>query len=63
MWHPVPPIEGAYTINFGDVAQILSNDVYRAANHRVRLHPGSKSRYSAPVFFNPKQVVQQACRA
>ncbi len=35
-------------------AQILSNDVYKAANHRVVLAKNGKSRYSFPVFFNPR---------
>lgn len=34
--------------------QILSNDVYRAANHRVVAPKGGRARYSYAVFFNPE---------
>lgn len=33
--------------------QILSNDIYKAANHRVVAPKGGRARYSAPVFFSP----------
>jgi hypothetical protein len=34
--------------------QILSNDIYKAANHRVLAPKGGQGRYSVPVFFNPR---------
>lgn len=51
-WHLVQPIEGAITINIGDIVQVWSNDRYRAALHRV-VASESTSRFSAPFFFNP----------
>jgi len=51
-WYTVEPIEGAFIINTGDMAQVWSNDRYIAPTHRV-LANKSEVRYSAPFFFNP----------
>jgi len=53
-WIDVSPIPGALTVNCGDMLQVLSNDVIKAPEHRVKAttHPG-KVRYSAPFFLNP----------
>ena len=51
-WHDVPPVEGAFVVNIGDMMQVWSNDKYRAATHRV-LAMESSDRYSIPFFFNP----------
>jgi isopenicillin N synthase-like dioxygenase len=51
-WHDIPPVEGAFVINTGDMMQVWSNDLYRAATHRV-LAMESRDRYSIPFFFNP----------
>ena len=51
-WHLVEPRAGALVINLGDMAQVWSNDQYRAALHRVTTN-SDKDRYSAPYFFNP----------
>eukprot|EP00803_Ostreobium_quekettii_P005587 evm.model.scf_444.4 EVM.evm.TU.scf_444.4 scf_444:29732-31101(+) len=51
-WVDIPPIEGAYVINVGDMMQIFSNDEIRSPNHRV-LAPRGRKRYSAPYFYNP----------
>ncbi|MDH3731947.1 MAG: isopenicillin N synthase family oxygenase [Gemmatimonadota bacterium] len=51
-WIDVPPTEGAFVINIGDMTQVWSNDRYRAALHRVR--PMKRAaRYSLPFFYNP----------
>jgi len=47
--HPVP---GGLTINTGDMAEIWSNGKYKAPQHRV-LTSNTKTRYSAPFFYNP----------
>ncbi|KAI3436008.1 hypothetical protein D9Q98_002065 [Chlorella vulgaris] len=52
-WHLVRPIDGALTINVGDLAQVLSNDRFKAPLHRVRASR-ERRRYSAPFFFNPR---------
>jgi isopenicillin N synthase-like dioxygenase len=51
-WKIVPPVNGAMTINIGDIVQVWSNDQYKAALHRV-LANAEKERYSIPFFFNP----------
>ena len=51
-WHAVEPIEGALVINTADMTQVISNDRYQAAVHRV-LAMENQDRYSIPFFFNP----------
>lgn len=51
-WHDIPPVDGAMVINTGDMMQVWSNDVYRAAIHRVKAME-IRGRYSIPFFFNP----------
>jgi len=51
-WHNVEPLPGAFVINTGDMMQVWSNDIYRAAMHRV-LAMDQRDRYSIPFFFNP----------
>lgn len=51
-WHNIPPVEGAFVINTGDMMQVWSNDVYQAAIHRV-LAMDTQDRFSIPFFFNP----------
>lgn len=51
-WYDVTPTPGAMVINTGDMMQVWSNDIYRAAIHRgLAMH--SRDRYSLPFFFNP----------
>jgi isopenicillin N synthase-like dioxygenase len=56
-WHNVAPEPGAFVINTGDMMQVWSNDVYRAAVHRV-LAMDSRDRYSIPFFFNPSSATE-----
>jgi isopenicillin N synthase-like dioxygenase len=51
-WITVHPEPGAFTINTGDMAQVWSNDKYKAPLHRV-LSDENKERYSSPFFYNP----------
>lgn len=51
-WFDVPPVEGAFVINTGDVMQVWSNGLYKAPLHRVIAHE-DKERYSSPFFLNP----------
>jgi len=51
-WHDIPPVDGAFVINTGDMMQVWSNDIYQAATHRV-LAMDRCDRYSIPFFFNP----------
>lgn len=51
-WHNIPSVEGALVINTGDMMQVWSNDIYKAAIHRV-LAMENTARYSIPFFLNP----------
>lgn len=51
-WHLVPPVAGALVVNAGDMLQVLSNDRFVAANHRV-LASTTRERFSRAFFFNP----------
>ena len=56
-WIDVPPEEGTIVVNLGDSLQVWSNDVYRAAVHRVlpmqTVTGGASGRFSTPYFYNP----------
>jgi isopenicillin N synthase-like dioxygenase len=52
LWYDIPAIDGAMVINTGDMMQVWSNDIYKAAIHRV-LAMDARDRYSLPFFFNP----------
>ncbi|KAL5764424.1 hypothetical protein ACOSP7_016785 [Xanthoceras sorbifolium] len=52
-WMEIPPVDGALVINVGDALQIISNGMYKSAEHRVRT-TSTKSRVSIPVFTMPK---------
>jgi isopenicillin N synthase-like dioxygenase len=47
-WVNVPPIDGTYIINIGDMLELLSNGAFVATSHRV-LNIG-KERFSFPMF-------------
>ncbi len=51
-WYNIPTLDDALVINTGDMMQVWSNDIYRAAIHRV-LAMEQRERYSIPFFFNP----------
>jgi isopenicillin N synthase-like dioxygenase len=49
-WIDVPPVEGAFVINIGDMLDIWSNGEFFSTLHRVR--KVAEERYSFPLFFN-----------
>ena len=51
-WIDVPPSPNTIVVNLGDAMQVWTNDVYRAAIHRVTPMSG-QPRYSTPYFYNP----------
>lgn len=55
-WIDVPPEAGTIVVNLGDAMQVWTNDVYRAAIHRVvpMREIGASGRYSTPYFYNPR---------
>lgn len=52
-WIDVHPVPGTIVVNLGDTLQVQTNDVYKAAVHRV-LPMTHKGRYSTPYFFQPR---------
>jgi isopenicillin N synthase-like dioxygenase len=51
-WHLVEPRRDALVVNIGDIAQVWSNDRYRAALHRG-LASADAERFSVAFFSNP----------
>jgi len=55
-WQPVPPLDGAITVNIGDMLQRWSSDKLVSNLHRVVMPTGEdakKSRYSMAFFLQP----------
>ncbi|KAI3976496.1 hypothetical protein MKX01_008354 [Papaver californicum] len=55
-WVDVKPLDGALVINIGDILQIMSNDKYRSAEHRVVANSFQEPRISVATFFNPNNM-------
>lgn len=51
-WVGVPPLEGSFVVNIGDILQYWSNGRYSSTQHRVINRHGA-DRYSIPYFVNP----------
>ncbi|KAL2934703.1 1-aminocyclopropane-1-carboxylate oxidase-like protein 1 [Bienertia sinuspersici] len=52
-WIHVPPMEGSLIVMIGDMLQLVSNDLFQSAEHRV-LANRNGPRLSAACFFYPK---------
>ncbi|XP_057480290.1 flavonol synthase/flavanone 3-hydroxylase-like [Actinidia eriantha] len=50
-WIPVAPKPGVLIVNIGDVIQVLSNNRFKSATHRV-VRPKGRSRHSYIFFYN-----------
>ena len=48
-WCPVPPIEGTFVVNIGDMLARWTNNHLRSTVHRSRVHP-TQDRYSIAFF-------------
>jgi isopenicillin N synthase-like dioxygenase len=58
-WRLVEPHAEALVVNLGDIAQVWSNDQYRAPLHRAIVH-SQVERFSVPFFFNPVYSAEYA---
>ncbi|XP_057750631.1 uncharacterized protein LOC130969072 [Arachis stenosperma] len=52
MWIPVKPLPNAFTINIGDMFEMISNGIYRSIEHRATIN-SEKERISIATFYNP----------
>ncbi len=59
-WMAVPPMEGSFVCNIGDMMARWTNDLYAATVHRV-INASGRDRYSAVLFFDPNYDVEVAC--
>ena len=50
-WVPIPPKEGAYVVNVGDMLSKWTDNIYKSSWHRV-LNKNPKDRYSIVFFFD-----------
>lgn len=51
-WADVPPMQGAFVMNVGDMLHRWSNGLLRSTPHRVTNRTG-RERYSVPFFYDP----------
>jgi isopenicillin N synthase-like dioxygenase len=58
-WQQVASDTSSLVVNLGDIAQVWSNDRYRAPLHRVAANTNAE-RFSAPYFFNPSYQADYA---
>ncbi|MGE0499857.1 MAG: isopenicillin N synthase family dioxygenase [Rhizobiaceae bacterium] len=64
-WRPVPPVDGAFVINIGDLMALWTNDRWTSTLHRV-VNPrpdaaGSTRRQSFAFFHQPNWDAEIAC--
>ncbi|KAE9595411.1 putative deacetoxyvindoline 4-hydroxylase [Lupinus albus] len=52
-WVDVKPLPDSLVINIGDLLQIISNEEYKSAYHRVLANSSGEPRVSVAVFLNP----------
>jgi isopenicillin N synthase-like dioxygenase len=50
----VPPVEGTFVCNIGEMFEITSRGYYEATTHRVVSPPPGRDRVSVPYFFGPR---------
>ncbi|MCV7102090.1 isopenicillin N synthase family dioxygenase [Mycobacterium palustre] len=51
-WVDVPPLDGAFIVNIGELLEVATGGYLRATEHRVNLD--GPERISVPYFFNPR---------
>ncbi len=57
-WIDVPPRDGAFIVNIGELLEVATGGYLRATEHRVRLSRPARERISVPYFFNPRLDAQ-----
>ncbi|GFY89070.1 senescence-related gene 1 [Actinidia rufa] len=51
MWVPVRPLPNAFTVNIGDILEIVTNGIYKSIEHRVVVN-SEKERFSIATFHS-----------
>ncbi len=57
-WIDVPPRDGAFIVNIGELLEVATGGYLRATEHRVDLQQPAVDRISVPYFFNPRLDAQ-----
>ncbi|UXA07529.1 isopenicillin N synthase family oxygenase [Mycobacterium sp. SMC-2] len=57
-WIDVPPADGAFVVNIGELLEVATGGYLRATEHRVTLAGQPADRISVPYFFNPRLDAQ-----
>jgi isopenicillin N synthase-like dioxygenase len=52
-WVDVPPVEGTFIVNTGELLEVATGGYLRATRHRVLAPPPGSDRVSIPFFLNP----------
>lgn len=52
-WLEVPPVDGAFVVNIGELLEVATGGYLRATQHRVRAPRPGTDRVSIPFFLNP----------
>lgn len=52
-WFDVPPVEGTFVVNIGELLEVATDGYLRATRHRVASPAPGTERLSIPFFFNP----------
>ncbi len=53
-WIDVPPLEGTFIVNIGELLEVATGGYLKATEHRVNLDGPGAGRISVPYFFNPR---------
>ncbi|WCJ27337.1 2-oxoglutarate (2OG) and Fe(II)-dependent oxygenase superfamily protein [Euphorbia peplus] len=51
-WIPIKPLPNAFVINIGDILEIVTNGIYKSAEHRATVNSVNK-RISIATFYSP----------
>lgn len=52
-WLDVPPLDGAFVVNIGELLEVATGGYLRATSHRVLAPAPGTDRVSVPFFLNP----------
>ena len=59
-WIDIPPIDGTFVVNLGDLFAMWTNDVYVSTLHRA-FNASGQARISVPFFVSPHPATRITC--